>query len=703
MERIRSAIMVLIMVVFVGHMMIWMVMPTDTFFMHWLPDIHAKTDTTYFGKQGATTLIYLFPILFIATLGCLYLHLQNNSTDHHKGKREEKNSRNFDSIWKRPAMVRGPLGIVSWIELSFLSMFIALLAWSSSSYFSRMFQHITQQASQEGVQVWKAKLQMSGLALGLVGNICLAFLFYPVTRGSSILKLIGLTSESSIKYHIWLGHITMILFTSHGLCYIIFWSTTHQISQMLKWDKISISNLAGEIALVSGLAMWMTSIPRIRRKIFELFLYTHQLYIVFVVFFVFHVGFSYASIMLPGFFLFFIDRFLRFLQSQQRIRLISARVLPCETVELNFSKSPGLSYSPTSIVFVNFPAISRLQWHPFTVTSSSSLDPEKLTVVIKSEGSWSQKLYQMLSSPLPIDHLDVSIEGPYGPASTHFTRHDKLVMVSGGSGITPFISIIRDLLSQASTGKKTPRILLICAFKKSVDLTMLDLILPVSGSALDLSHFQLQIEAYVTRDKESKTGNKDILRAIWFKPNPADAPVSAVLGPKSWLWLGAIISSSFIIFLVLIGVLTRYYIYPIDHNTNMIYSTSWRSALNMLFICVSVVLTSTAAFLWNKKMYAKETKQIQDLQTPTPMASPGSWFYNADRELESLPHRSFVQDTKVHYGERPNLKRILFESEGCSSVGVLVSGPRRMRQEVAKISASGLIENLHFESMSFSW
>ncbi|KAM1613491.1 hypothetical protein ACFX1Z_002016 [Malus domestica] len=78
------------------------------------------------------------------------------------------------------------------------------------------------------------------------------------------------------------------------------------------------------------------------RKIFELFLYTHHLYIVFLVFFVFHVGFSYACIMLPSFYLFLIDRFLRFLQCQRRIRVVSARVLPCEAVELNFSKSPGI-------------------------------------------------------------------------------------------------------------------------------------------------------------------------------------------------------------------------------------------------------------------------------------------------------------------------------------------------------------------------
>ena len=73
-------------------------------------------------------------------------------------------------------------------------------------------------------------------------------------------------------------------------------------------------------------------------------------------------------------------------------------------------------------MFVNVPSISKLQWHPFTISSNSRLEPDKLSVIIKSEGSWSTKLYEMLSSPSSIDRLDVSIEGPYGPASNHFLR-----------------------------------------------------------------------------------------------------------------------------------------------------------------------------------------------------------------------------------------------------------------------------------------
>lgn len=111
--------------------------------------------------------------------------------------------------------------------------------------------------------------------------------------------------------------------------------------QIFKWNKVGVSNVAGEISLLAGLIMWAATLPSIRRKAFELFFYTHYLYIVFVIFYVLHLGFSSSCVVLPGFYLFMIDRYLRFLQSQQKIRLVSARVLPCEAVELNFSKNLG--------------------------------------------------------------------------------------------------------------------------------------------------------------------------------------------------------------------------------------------------------------------------------------------------------------------------------------------------------------------------
>ncbi|KAK4411423.1 Ferric reduction oxidase 2 [Sesamum angolense] len=577
-SAIRGAILVLALVVFLGNIMMWIIMPTDTYYNDWLFHILADTNSTFFGIQGPIMLDFTFPILFIAVLGCLYLHLgKRRSSFIESSKRVEK-----PKFMRRPMIIKG-LGIVNLTELALFTMFIALCVW----YFADYVRH------------WYKQVPVRSMSR--------------VTRGSSILPMLGLTSEASIKYHIWLGNLAMSLFTAHGFLYILYWSITHRLSESL------------------------------------------------------HVFYR------------------------------------AKTIELNFSKSRGLKYNPTSTIFINVPTISKLQWHPFTITSNSNLEPERLSVVIKCEGSWSQKLYDIIQSPSSIDRLQVSVEGPYGPASTHFLRHDVLVMISGGSGITPFISIIRELLFISSTLKcKTPRIMLISVFKNSSHLSILDLILPTSGAPSNSGNLDLQIEAYVTREKGQSKDKLQSPRTIWFKPDASDAPISPALGPNSWLWLAAIISSSFIIYLVLLGVFTQYVVYPIDRNTNNLYSYTKKGSMNMLFICFSIMIAASAAFLWNKKQNAKEAKQIQDMEESVTSRSSNSSFDHDDVEMESLPLQSTIKSINIHYGQRPNLKRILSEIKD-SSVGALVSGPKEMRQDVAAICSSGLADNLHFESISFTW
>jgi ferric-chelate reductase len=235
-------------------------------------------------------------------------------------------------------------------------------------------------------------------------------------------------------------------------------------------------------------------------------------------------------------------------------------------------------------------------------------------------------------------------------------------MISGGSGITPFISIIREFIHRSNTlNIPTPNLLLICAFKNSMDLTMLDLLLPVSGNVSDLSRLSLRIEAYVTREKEAPISDEQtLIRTICFKPKSSHIPISPVLGPNSWFCLAMIISSSFVAFLLLLGIVQRFYIYPIDKNTRKIYPLSSLTVLQLLFMCISIVVACTVTFLKGKRENLKAAKQIRSLDLPTPMTSPSSWYHCSDKEMESLPQESLVKATNVHYGGRPNLKSMQF-------------------------------------------
>lgn len=234
-------------------------------------------------------------------------------------------------------------------------------------------------------------------------------------------------------------------------------------------------------------------------------------------------------------------------------------------------------------------------------------------------------------------------------------------MVSGGSGIAPMISIIRELIYRSTQpNTKVPKLILISAFKNTADLTMLDLLLPLSTTPADISNLDLQIEAYISRENGQEYNiesahHKQLIQTIVFKHNPNDSAISAALGPSSWLWLGAIISSSFVMFLLLLGIVTRYSIYPIERDGRL-YHYSAKIIWDMFLVCASVFIATSIIFMWQKRDNEAEGKQIQNVELPTPTSSPASLLCGTERELESLPHQSLVQATKVHYGARPDLK-----------------------------------------------
>lgn len=67
-------------------------------------------------------------------------------------------------------------------------------------------------------------LELTGLRFGMIGLLCMAFLFIPISRGSFLLRLTDIPFEHATRYHVWLGHLTMLLFTLHGLFYLIGWA-----------------------------------------------------------------------------------------------------------------------------------------------------------------------------------------------------------------------------------------------------------------------------------------------------------------------------------------------------------------------------------------------------------------------------------------------------------------------------------------------
>lgn len=93
---------------------------------------------------------------------------------------------------------------------------------------------------------------------------------------------------------------------------------------------------------------------------------------------------------------------------------------------MNSHWNAGVKYSPLSFFFLNIPGISRLQWHPFSTTSTTLDDANEVTLCIKRLGDWTETLHDNIaaesaktSSACP---FAIKTEGPYGHESNYFLR-----------------------------------------------------------------------------------------------------------------------------------------------------------------------------------------------------------------------------------------------------------------------------------------
>ncbi|GLJ44552.1 hypothetical protein SUGI_0935670 [Cryptomeria japonica] len=83
----------------------------------------------------------------------------------------------------------------------------------------------------------------------------------------------------------------------------------------------------------------------------------------------------------------------------------------------------------------------------------------------KCQQGWTKKLdnfmdaLSSMESPLHLLAVDASVEGPYGPPSMEFLRHDALILIGGGSGIAPLMSTLSETLHQhdIKEGNHVPR------------------------------------------------------------------------------------------------------------------------------------------------------------------------------------------------------------------------------------------------------
>uniref|UniRef100_A0ACD5UAN9 Uncharacterized protein n=1 Tax=Avena sativa TaxID=4498 RepID=A0ACD5UAN9_AVESA len=661
--------------------------PVQAAFGEWA----ALTKQSIFGITGTVFLVFSAPILIVAALAYVYMFAFPG--DHVETKKLR--SLSF-RLWTFPVLVDGPFGVVSAVEFIGIVLFIVYVVFSMTYYVVESVRlvsksHLSPTTSSELI------LDLIGARFGSVGLFCMIFLFLPVSRGSVLLRLIDIPFEHATRYHVWLGHLTMALFTLHGLCYVITWFLEGRlIEELMQWKEIGVANLAGVISLVAGLLMWVTSLHPVRKRFFELFFYTHQLYIVFIVFLVLHVGDFVFSIAAGAVFLFMLDRFLRFWQSRAKVDIVSAACRPCGTVELVFSKPPSLRYNALSFIFVQVRELSFLQWHPFSVSSSPMDGKYHMSILIKVLGTWTDKLKSIINdveekkTRSDSDRITASIEGPYGHESPYHLMYENLILVAGGIGISPFLAILSDIIHRIEQGMPcAPKnVLVLWSVKKSTELSLLSAVdaQSISSSVSDKLH--LDIQAFVTQEHEPPLEDGIVegeqkIPGIFVKNGAA---MSGLVGTGDNFWAGMYFAASTLGAVLAFALVQVYYVKRFN-----VYAW-WHLGL-LLLLCMSggVALPGgLVVLLWHlsEKRRMQDDRWDADVGARTDGAE-AEQTTNGTGGADVASAASLATLRTTRYGCRPKFQAefaAFAERAGgaAADVGVLVCGPPGLQASVAR-------------------
>jgi predicted ferric reductase len=119
-------------------------------------------------------------------------------------------------------------------------------------------------------------------------------------------------------------------------------------------------------------------------------------------------------------------------------------------VDLEPKVRPPFSYMPGQFVFVSFESasISR-EFHPFTLSSTPSR-PGMVQFIIRSCGDWTNRIGSLHKGDRAY------IQGPFGRFShLLLPANRELVMIAGGIGITPMLSMLRYMSDRGDSRRIT--------------------------------------------------------------------------------------------------------------------------------------------------------------------------------------------------------------------------------------------------------
>jgi len=180
--------------------------------------------------------------------------------------------------------------------------------------------------------------------------------------------------------------------------------------------------------------------------------------------------------------IFTFDQIISLKRRYLELDILESTLLPSDVIRIKFYRPPNFKFLSGQYVKASCTAIKPQEFHSLTITSAPHED--FLSLHIKAIGSWTWKLRNYFDPNKTIEseseeNLDVAsvdssregsmrreegcfkgrfipkmrLEGPYGGGNQDWYKFEVAVMIGAGIGVTPYASILNDLVFGTSTNR----------------------------------------------------------------------------------------------------------------------------------------------------------------------------------------------------------------------------------------------------------
>ena len=326
-------------------------------------------------------------------------------------------------------------------------------------------------------------------SLAMMAVVAMGLFLIPTSKNGPIIKVFGWSHALAIRLHIWAGRILSIGALLHGLLHTIRWKYQlgeHVTAFIFPPRQCWTSNdeaftptcrnedtectchehfiyFTGFISAILATIILLTSSHWVRRQSYRFFLLSHFLaapLFMLMIMFHYHRAVLYMS---PSLIYYLATTLPPYLERRRNvgITITSVDMIGTERQSQYFSltfeatRETVQSFRPGMYTLLSVPSISSFA-HPFTLNRVVG-EEDSFRIIFKVNGPFTQQLAALLRAESGIPTIQMN--GLHGcPKRMHQLRHhDTNILVAGGIGITPFLSLLRDAVeTNSEDGKILP-------------------------------------------------------------------------------------------------------------------------------------------------------------------------------------------------------------------------------------------------------